>query len=89
MRFWLVSPFVRRFPVATFNFRSRDFSLVRPAKAKRSGPAFRDTEPNDPIARAEEDVWRDSSFDLRRGLEISEQPLDSLPGELRDAFGKV
>ncbi len=35
----------------------------------------------------EEGGWLASSFDLMRGLRVSETPLDTLPGELRDAFG--
>lgn len=38
-------------------------------------------------APAEDDGgWLASSFDLRRGLRVSEAPLDTLPGELQDAF---
>ena len=71
-----------------FNFRSRDFGVARPYKAKPAEPEFCDTEPNDMTRAADEDVWLNSSFDLRRGLEVSEQALDTLPGELRDAFVK-
>lgn len=31
-------------------------------------------------------IWRESSYELQRGLEVSEEPLDSLPAELIDAF---
>lgn len=34
----------------------------------------------------EEGGWLASSFDLMRGLRVSEAPLDTLPGELQDAF---
>lgn len=34
----------------------------------------------------EEGGWLASSFDLMRGLRVSETPLDTLPGELQDAF---
>lgn len=30
--------------------------------------------------------WLASSIELKRGLDISEQPLDTLPGDLIDAF---
>jgi len=30
-----------------------------------------------------------SSLDLLSGVEVTEEPMDSLPGELTDAFGKV
>jgi len=33
-------------------------------------------------------VWSESSFDLQRGLEVSEEPLDSMPAELIDLFRK-
>jgi hypothetical protein len=32
--------------------------------------------------------WRLSSVELRDGIQISEQPLDTLPGELLDEFFK-
>lgn len=32
--------------------------------------------------------WRLSSVELRDGLQVSEQPLDTLPGELLDEFFK-
>ncbi|WP_295643283.1 hypothetical protein [uncultured Methylibium sp.] len=34
----------------------------------------------------EEGGWLASSFDLMRGLRVSETPLDTLPGDLQDAF---
>ena len=32
--------------------------------------------------------WKLSSVELRDGLQVSEQPLDALPGELLDEFFK-
>jgi hypothetical protein len=36
-----------------------------------------------------EGIWRESSFDLQRGLQVTEEPMDSLPGELVDVFRKL
>lgn len=33
-------------------------------------------------------IWHESSYDLRRGMDMSEEPLETLPGELRDFFPK-
>lgn len=41
-----------------------------------------------PAAVSREGIWRESSYDLQRGLEVSEEPLDSMPAELADAFLK-
>ncbi|MDP1790781.1 hypothetical protein [Methylibium sp.] len=35
-----------------------------------------------------DDHWLHSSFDLRRGLDVSEEEIETLPGELQDAFIK-
>lgn len=32
--------------------------------------------------------WLASSIELKRGLDVTEQPMDTLPGELLDAFFK-
>lgn len=40
------------------------------------------------VSVAHEGIWRQSSFDLQRGLEVSEEPLDSMPAELADVFRK-
>ncbi|MDP1789901.1 MAG: hypothetical protein Q8L12_04925 [Methylibium sp.] len=37
---------------------------------------------------AEEGDWIDSTFELRSGLTVIEHPIDTLPGELQDAFKK-
>ncbi|HEU4460036.1 MAG TPA: hypothetical protein VFR90_13015 [Methylibium sp.] len=39
-----------------------------------------------PAAPPRDGIWRESSYELQRGLEVSEEPLDSLPAELIDAF---
>ena len=33
-------------------------------------------------------VWSASSLELRHGVQVSEQPMDTLPGELLDEFFK-
>ena len=38
------------------------------------------------VARDEANPWRDSSLELEQGLDWSETPIDSLPGDLREAF---
>lgn len=35
---------------------------------------------------SDEPVWSESSFDLRYGMDMYEQPIDTLPGELRALF---
>jgi hypothetical protein len=32
--------------------------------------------------------WRQSSFDLQRGLEVNEEPIDTIPAELFDELFK-
>lgn len=39
-------------------------------------------------APASQSSWRLSSVELLDGLQVSEQPLDTLPGELLDEFFK-
>lgn len=46
------------------------------------------TEARAPGAPSRDGIWRESSFELQRGLEVSEQPLDSMPAELIDVFRK-
>lgn len=48
----------------------------------------RDEPTAEAIAVAHEGIWRQSSFDLQRGLEVSEEPMDSMPAELVDVFRK-
>lgn len=48
----------------------------------------RDEPAAEAIAVAHEGIWRQSSFDLQRGLEVSEEPMDSMPAELIDVFCK-
>lgn len=44
--------------------------------------------PEEPMS-AEQRGWHNSSMELRRGLEIVEEvPLDTLPDDLRDLFGR-
>jgi hypothetical protein len=42
----------------------------------------------EPVVRARDGMWRESSFDLQRGLEVSEEPMESMPAELIDVFCK-
>jgi hypothetical protein len=44
-------------------------------------------EPRQPVV-AREGIWRESSYDLQRGLEVSEEPMDSMPAEMIDVFRK-
>ena len=39
-------------------------------------------------ARGSQSSWRLSSVELLDGLQVTEQPLDTLPGELLDQFFK-
>lgn len=54
--------------------------------AVSAAPEFSSTLPWAPSMTDEEAEWHQSSFDLRRGVEMSEQPLDTLPGELQALF---
>ena len=56
--------------------RSVDLDLSAPAAAGAAGD----------LDAEDEGGWLASSFDLMRGLRVSEMPLDTLPGDLRDAF---
>jgi hypothetical protein len=47
-----------------------------------------DDEPTQAPVVAREGIWRESSYDLQRGLEVSEEPMDSMPAELVDVFRK-
>jgi len=64
-------------------------SLLGRAGARRPSEAeFVDTRPVLGTHGKEELIWNESSFDLRSGLELVEQPLDTLPGELRALFDR-
>ena len=41
-----------------------------------------------PPAPPREGMWKQSSFDLLHGLEVSEEPMETMPDELIDAFFK-
>ncbi|WP_428422626.1 hypothetical protein [Methylibium sp.] len=75
--------------MATFDFgaKSRQFNL-HPLKhrADRSAAELARSAQQDDAA--EDDHWLHSSFDLRRGLDVSEEEIATLPGELQDAFIK-
>ncbi|HSV69183.1 MAG TPA: hypothetical protein VLI72_03660 [Methylibium sp.] len=49
-------------------------------------PDFAETVPMGLHAGSDEPVWNESSFDLRYGMDMFEQPIDTLPGELRGLF---
>ena len=64
-------------------------SLLGRAGARRPSEAdFADTRPVPGLGGKEELIWNESSFDLRSGLEMTEQPMDTLPGELRAMFDR-
>ena len=64
-------------------------SLLGRAGARRPSEAeFVETRPVLGVHGKEELIWNESSFDLRSGLEMVEQPLDTLPGELRALFDR-
>ena len=74
--------------MATFDFgaKSRHFNLHPPkTRLERSAVDFRPVQQDDAKA---DDHWLHSSFDLRRGLDVSEEEIETLPGELQDAFIK-
>ncbi|WP_129450831.1 hypothetical protein [Methylibium sp. Pch-M] len=74
--------------MATFDFgaKSRHFTLHPPkTRTDRSVVDFRPVQQDDTQA---DDHWLHSSFDLRRGLDVSEEEIETLPGELQDAFTK-
>lgn len=71
--------------------------------AYSSGPPRRPPPPAKPIrplnslavdldlsepGQGDEGDWIDSTFELRSGLTVIEHPIDTLPGELQDAFKK-
>ena len=80
--------------MATFNFRSRDprgFSIAERSRqralAGRGEPAAPVSVPPCFDETAEKDEgWLASSYELRRGLLVSEEDLDTLPAELQDAY---
>jgi hypothetical protein len=40
------------------------------------------------VAAPREGMWKESSYDLLTGLEVSEKPMDTMPNELIDVFFK-
>lgn len=86
--------------MASFNFRSReprDF-MSSERHRQRAGlppqPQQRGSEsaPSLPpldfqhSAPVDDNCWLASSYELRHGLQVSEESIDTLPAELRDAF---
>lgn len=80
--------------MATFNFRSRDprgFALAERSRQRALAPRG---EPSGPLSvppcvdetDEQDQGWLASSYELRRGLLVSEEDLDTLPAELQDAF---
>lgn len=62
-------------------------ALLGQGHARRDAvPDFAETQPLSLRAGKDELVWHESSFDLSRGLDMTEQPFDTLPGELRALF---
>jgi hypothetical protein len=80
--------------MATFNFRSRDPRGFTISDRSRQRPLPPRGEPAAPVsippcfdeADEKDQSWLASSYELRRGLLVSEQDLDTLPAELQDAF---
>lgn len=79
--------------MATFNFRSREAREFKLAERGRTRPLPLRDESMPPQQQQalddtdlEDDGWLVSSYELRRGLQVSEEPIDTLPAELRDAF---
>lgn len=71
--------------------------LLKELLARRSSAAdevdidlgrFEDDSDDPRSAMPREGIWRESSYELQRGLEVSEEPLDSMPAELIDVFQK-
>lgn len=63
-------------------------ALLGPRRAD-AAPEFPATEPWPPTEIGDEPpVWHESSHELRRGMDMHEEPLDTLPGELRELFPK-
>lgn len=80
--------------MATFNFRSRDlrdFKLTERPR-QRSGTQRVEPSPSVPALDFEDTAidddgcWLASSYELKRGLQVSEESIDTLPADLRDAF---
>ena len=64
--------------------------MVKPPKRRPAKPPveWHDTviDRLDPGEDVEPERWHDSSLEVERGLDISEQPLDKLPAEFLDSF---
>jgi hypothetical protein len=67
-------------------FALRATTFAGRAREPHDLPDFEPTQPLDLHGDPEELIWHESSFDLRSGLDISEQPIDTLPGELHEFF---
>lgn len=67
--------------MAWFRFRSRK-SAVESARQPSAAPL--DLELDD--SAASDPTWLDSTRELRTGLTVIEHPIDTLPGELREAL---
>ena len=69
--------------------KSTGFSLARPRDRQHGRPDFETTVPPPESGFSDSDApptWRSSSLDLKYGLQVSEEPMDTLPGDLLDAF---
>lgn len=73
--------------------RKRDlegFARAVLGSRRTDAPEFAETQPWPPQEVSEEPpVWHESSHDLRRGMDMFEEPLETLPGELRELFPKA
>ena len=75
----------------TVTFRSSTTGVVQGLAALAAAEPARDDEVADlerlTEAAAFRRSWHDSSMDLRRGLDVTEEvPIDTLPAELRDSL---
>ncbi len=75
--------------MATFDFgaKSRHFNL-HPPKHRMDRSVVDSVRAVQQDGSKADDHWLHSSFDLRRGLDVSEEEIETLPGELQDAFIK-
>ena len=69
--------------------KSSGFSLAKPRDRQHGRQDFQPTEPpplDSNFGDSDAYAWRSSSLELKHGLQVSEEPMDTLPGHLLDAF---
>lgn len=72
--------------MASFTFRLRDLAAAQEQDYSWLAPDLPPPQAGTQSADVDENGWLVSSFELRRGLRVSEAPIDTLPGELREAL---